>query len=148
MDCTKIGGLFEDSWECSGIVQLFCNPQDCKKLCQIWELTRNPAALCHDREKMVRSTIPAEMVAVCSCIKGLARRRRGLPLLVCNPHNLYTMLSINRRLSEGWWECSGIAVDSGIASALCQDCRNFEIEAQTSSHLAISCRFAIILQSP
>ena len=53
MDCTKIGGLFKDSWEYSGIVQLFCNPQDCKKLCQIWELTRNPAALCHDREKML-----------------------------------------------------------------------------------------------
>ena len=60
MDCTKIGGLSKDSWECSGIVQPFCNPQDCERLRQIWELTQNPAALCQDCKKMVQSTIPAE----------------------------------------------------------------------------------------
>ena len=60
MDSTKIGGLSKDSWECSGIVQPFCNPQDCERLRQIWELTQNPAALCQDCKKMVQSTIPAE----------------------------------------------------------------------------------------
>ena len=60
MGSTKIGGLSKDSWECSGIAQPFCNPQDCRRLRQIWELTQNPDALCQDCKKMVQSTIPAE----------------------------------------------------------------------------------------
>ena len=73
-----IGGLSKDSWEPSGILQPFCNPQHCKRLLQVRELPWNPSALCHD-----------------------ARRCLGLRLLVCNPRDLDAMLSINLQSLTG-----------------------------------------------
>lgn len=166
MDSTTIGGLSKDSWECSGIAQPFCNPQDCKRLRQIWELTQNPAALCQDCKKMVQSTIPAEhsakwlriavefrngpaihtilcnafnqpailyrlaipmqfelnvpgsagdlaivsgicgMVIDCVDNSGIASKSARVRTLDCKPIEIEVQLS---GLSEGWWECSGIA---------------------------------------
>ena len=93
MDDTKVGGLSKDSQECSGIAQPFCNPQDCKRLRQIWELTQNPAALCQDCKKMVQSTIPAEHSAKWLRIAVEFRNGPAIHTILCNAFNQPAILS-------------------------------------------------------
>ena len=137
MGSTKIGGLSKDSWECSGIAQPFCNPQDCRRLRQIWELTQNPDALCQDCKKMVQSTIPAEHSAKWLRIAVEFRNGPAIHTILCNAFNqpaiLYRLaIPMQFELNVPAWmciairrailDCLGITRFRGIAPEL-TDCR-------------------------
>ena len=153
MDCTKIGGLSKDSWECSGIVQPFCNPQDCERLRQIWELTQNPAALCQDCKKMVQSTIPAEHSAKWLRIAVEFRNGPAIHTILCNAFNQPAILYRLAIPMQFELNVPGSAGDLAIVSGICgmvidcvdnsgiasksarvrtRDCKPIEIEVQLS----------------